>query len=198
MPKPVIVLITAALVGIAGFTAGALLTRADRQAVEVAEAQSAALSQQNETLRQQLQATIDRADQATAGLHNYQQQAALETQQAQFRYASALASLPPGDLIQCWYGSGMKTTEPFTMPQSPWKVCWQIQPHSGFEDGASMHISINKSIPGRDSLDLISTATSTQLGWNESWIHTRGTFCLEIMGMWCDWTVCVIIPPVQN
>ena len=198
MPKSVIVLITAALAGIAGFAAGALLTRADRQAVEAAEQQSAALSRQNEILRQQLQASTDNTDQATTALDNYQEQNSLQVLQAQTRYALYLASLPPGDLVKQWHGSGMKTTEQFTVPQSPWKLCWQIKPHPNFEDGASMHISVNKSIPGRDSLDLISTATSTQLGWNESWVHTRGTFCFEIMGMWCDWTVCVMLPPTQE
>jgi len=84
--------------------------------------------------------------------------------------------------VASWKGSGMKTTEPFTILRSPWVISWA---HKVSEYGGVLQIFVYKS-----DGNLVSLAANTmQSGSDVSYVYDTGTFYLNINAANTNWAV---------
>lgn len=99
-------------------------------------------------------------------------------------YETKKAKVPaasPG-LVASWRGSGIKTTEPFTITKSPWAIVWSSSPG---QYGGFLSISVNKANGEMISL----AANTTKAGSDTSYVYDTGVFHLEINSANTDWTI---------
>jgi nitrous oxide reductase accessory protein NosL len=93
-------------------------------------------------------------------------------------------------LIKEWQGSGIKTTEPFTVSQKPWGIAWAHRPD---EYGGMLQIMVyDASRPD----ELVSLAANTNVGGSDSsYVYETGTFYLTINSANTKWDVRVVGVP---
>ncbi len=78
----------------------------------------------------------------------------------------------PVEPIKKWSGSGARSTEPFTITSTPWKVKWNSE--SDF-----LMISLSNAEDG-EIIDIL--ATITEKGAGETYVYEKGKFFLTITG----------------
>ena len=96
-------------------------------------------------------------------------------------------------LIKSWSGSGIKTTEPFTMSKEPWVIVWSNKRE--IMEGYSIGL-LQIYVYNTDNPDLpISLAANTQEETlDTSYVYKTGTFYLMINAANTEWEVTVLCP----
>jgi hypothetical protein len=91
-------------------------------------------------------------------------------------------------LIKEWTGTGIKTTEPFTINSKPWAISWANNPT--LIGGQSMGILQIMVYNTRNPNILASlAANSTERGSDTSYVYETGTFYLTINAANTQWVV---------
>ena len=91
-------------------------------------------------------------------------------------------------LIKEWSGTGIKTTEPFTINSKPWAISWANNPTLiGGESMGILQIMVynikNPDIP------VTLAANTMEKGSDTSYIYETGTFYLTVNAANTQWTV---------
>ena len=91
-------------------------------------------------------------------------------------------------LIKEWSGTGIKTTEPFTITSKPWAISWANNPKviGGQSMGILQIMVYNTKNP---DLLVALAANSMERGSDSSYIYDTGTFYLTINAANTQWTV---------
>lgn len=90
--------------------------------------------------------------------------------------------------IATWSGSGLKTTEPFTITGSPWRVSWKAK-----STGEMLTLFQGCVRPiGGGVLDMVYFANSMSEGEDTSYVYLGpGEYYIEISAIGCSWAVTV-------
>lgn len=94
-------------------------------------------------------------------------------------------------VIKEWTGTGIKTTEPFTINNKPWVIDWTHTP--ALVDDQSMGIlQIMVYNTKNPDIPITIAANSTEAGSDTSYIYETGTFFLTINAANTNWKVKVL------
>ena len=94
------------------------------------------------------------------------------------------------EVIKEWSGTGVKTTEPFTITNKPWQINWSHNPL--IMDGQSMGILQIYVYSTSDDMLIALAANSMQSESDTSYVYDTGTFYLTINAVNTDWNVKVL------
>lgn len=98
----------------------------------------------------------------------------------------------PADLIMVgsWQGTGIKTTEPFTITSSPWHIVWDNDPMmSGGDSLGILQVMVyDVSTP---DFPITIAANSMKKTLDTSYVYQTGTFYLTINAANTEWDVSV-------
>lgn len=91
-------------------------------------------------------------------------------------------------LVQSWKGTGIKTTEPFTINNQPWSINWASKPEIiGGESMGVLQIFVY-SIEEPD-IPITLAANTMEEATDISFVYERGTFFLTINAANTNWAV---------
>jgi len=96
-------------------------------------------------------------------------------------------------LVNSWSGSGMKTTEPFTIDKIPWNIVWSSNPkmNEGQSVGMLQVLVYNTNSPDVPVAIVANTMENTS---DTSFVYETGEFYLTMNAANTSWEVTVFKP----
>jgi len=96
-------------------------------------------------------------------------------------------------LVKSWSGTGIKTTEPFTIQEKPWIVNWVNDPEiMGGQSVGMLQIMVFSEDDPDIPIDIV--ANTQEAGTDTSYIYEVGTFFLTMNAANTSWGVYVFKP----
>jgi len=91
-------------------------------------------------------------------------------------------------LFKEWSGTGIKTTEPFTIDSQPWKIEWSSDPViMGGQSVGMLQIMVYDS--ANPNFPITLAANTSEKASDTSYIYRRGAFYLTVNAANTNWTV---------
>lgn len=106
---------------------------------------------------------------------------------------STPTSTPKPEVIKEWSGSGIKTTEPFTITNKPWQINWSHNPL--IVDNQSIGLLQIFVYSTSNDMIIAVAANSPKAESDTSYIYDVGGFYLMINAANTDWNVRVFASP---
>ena len=94
-------------------------------------------------------------------------------------------------MIKEWSGTGTKTTESFTISGNQWAISWAFNPIPIYENfyANSFSIQVNK-VGESFPIALVANFANVSAGQSDiSYIHSSGTFYLDISSLQGSWAI---------
>ena len=93
-------------------------------------------------------------------------------------------------LLKNWDGTGIKSTEPFTINKQPWYIIWTNEPE--IMDGSPIGIlQVTVYESSQPDLPIAFAANSMEATTDTSYVYQTGTFHLDINAANTEWEVSV-------
>lgn len=88
--------------------------------------------------------------------------------------------------VKSWRGTGIKSTEPFTITGKQWRIIWSFEDISGFD--TDLYVNVYK--PG-DPIIVDWAVSTTGTGSDVSYLYKSGQFYLRIASVSGNWKIAI-------
>jgi len=107
--------------------------------------------------------------------------------------STSATSEPELILINNWSGTGIKTTESFSISKSPWNIVWTNNPetYEGQSVGTLQIMVYSTEVP---DIPIAFAANTQKEETDITYIYETGTFYLTVLAANTDWEVSVFAP----